>query len=143
MRFWDASAVVPVLVQEPSSDAARTALALDSQIVVWWATPVECFSAIARQGREGLLSVEDVDLARDRLSTLSATWSEVEPSEQIRSRAGLLLLRHPLRSGDALQLSAALAWVTDRPKGQTFYASDSRLRTAARLEGFVVDGPTP
>lgn len=44
--FWDSSAIVPLLVTEPRSPAIERLLAGDDQPVIWWATPVECPSAL-------------------------------------------------------------------------------------------------
>ena len=57
--FWDTSALNPLLVSEPTSPWAR-AMATQFTPVVWWATPVEIHSAIARVHRSGRLD----DLAR-------------------------------------------------------------------------------
>ena len=47
MRFWDSSGIVPLLVEEASSASMRAHLRADGDLVVWWATPVECVSALA------------------------------------------------------------------------------------------------
>ncbi len=62
MRFWDTSAIVPLLVDQPRSHAIEATLAADDSLVVWWAAPVECASAIARLEREGLLRRAAADL---------------------------------------------------------------------------------
>ena len=59
MRFWDASAIVPLLVNEPTRKTLLGLLDGDSGMLVWWGTPVECTSAIARREREGAPSVSD------------------------------------------------------------------------------------
>lgn len=41
MKFWDSSAVVPLLAQEPSSKACEALLKDDPAMVVWWGTRVE------------------------------------------------------------------------------------------------------
>jgi uncharacterized protein len=51
MRFWDASAIVPLLFAEPEREALLGRLERDSEMLVWWGTPVECASAIARRAR--------------------------------------------------------------------------------------------
>ncbi len=56
MRYWDASAIVPLLVQEPRTSAVRAALAEDAGIVTWWGTRIECTSAIARPQRAASLT---------------------------------------------------------------------------------------
>ena len=48
MIFWDASAIVPLLVEEPRSEAVDAALAADREMITWWATPVECASGLVR-----------------------------------------------------------------------------------------------
>ena len=53
MRFWDTSAIVPLLVAEEMTSAALGALREDAQMYVWWGTGVECVSAIARLERRG------------------------------------------------------------------------------------------
>ncbi len=35
MRFWDASAIVPLLVSEPASEHMRNALNVDEDLIVW------------------------------------------------------------------------------------------------------------
>ena len=54
MKFWDTSAIVPMLVDETRGPWALTELEADPQMVVWWATEVECVSAISRQRRDGV-----------------------------------------------------------------------------------------
>jgi hypothetical protein len=53
MRFWDSSAIVPLLVREPASDAITSEYEHEPDMLVWWATPIECVSALARLEREG------------------------------------------------------------------------------------------
>ncbi len=55
MRFWDASAVVPLLIKEPTYPALRLLLESDSTLAVGWGTSIECTSALARGEREGFL----------------------------------------------------------------------------------------
>jgi uncharacterized protein len=133
--FWDTSAVVPLLVTESTSPAI-TELARVSTLLVWWGTPVECLSAIARREGDETLTPEAADQARRRLSLLRESWSEILPSEQVRENAERALLRHPLRAADALQLGAALRWAENNPRGHRFHSLDGRLTEAARREGF-------
>jgi predicted nucleic acid-binding protein len=143
VRFWDASCVVPLVIEQQASHQAREVLAADTGQIVWWATPVECSSAIARLEREGYVAADDADVGRTRLASLRDTWDEVEPSEELRERATALLLRHPLRAADALQLAAALVWARNRPQLHIFVSFDDRLASAARREGFAVEGYRP
>jgi hypothetical protein len=139
MRFWDASAVVPLLVEQPSSARARQLLAEDPALVVWWSTPVECASAVARLRREGVLP-ESVE--RDAMATLDllrSGWHEIVPGDALRAQALRVLRLHPLRTADALQLAAALEW-GGAPASGEMVCFDARLGEAAAREGFRVVG---
>ena len=110
-------------------------------MIVWWGTPVECYSAISRREREGNLSEADADLVYARLHALAASWEEVTPGEQVRKLAQRMLRVHPLRAADALQLAAAAIAADSDPPSLEFVSLDERLLQAARLEGFPVWGP--
>lgn len=138
MKFWDSSALVPLLVAEEATKDT-TALALqDPDIVAWWGTPVECASAIARLDRNNELSPSGAAAAFARLDALAASWLQVEPSEEIRETARRLLRVHRLRAADALQLAAAFVAAERRPPTMTFVTLDDDLRTAAEREGFLL-----
>lgn len=138
MKFWDSSAILPLLVGERATVAVRSIARKDEDMAVWWAARVECRSAMARRQREGVFSVTEVSLLIDALGTLSAAWSEVQPTEAVRLRAERLLAVHPLRAADSLQLAAALVWADGAPRGLEFVCLDENLREAARAEGFAV-----
>jgi predicted nucleic acid-binding protein len=138
MMFWDASALIPLLIDETQTETVRAIAERDSAIAAWWGSTIECCSAFARLRREGFLKDEEEDSVRHLLSLLSGSWTEIEPGREIRNTAERLLLAHPLRAADALQLAAALVWARKDPKGFSFVCLDQRLRTAARNEGFTV-----
>ena len=135
--FWDTSAIVPLLVDQPATTSVRDRARSDPGMVVWWGTSVECASAIARLERERVLDEAATDIARGLLDDLVGAWYEVAPTETVRGHARRLLLRHALRAADALQLGAALIWAEDRPDAHRFCTLDDRLAAAARLEGFA------
>lgn len=137
MTFWDTSAVVPMLVQEDRTAAALAALQRDREIAVWWGTPVECASAIARLEREGA-PVAKVSEAFARLDDLAASWIEVEPHDDVRTVARRLLRVHPVRAVEALQLAAAFVLAEQRPPTLDILTLDDRVRLAALKEGFRV-----
>src|SRR6266404_7051530 len=56
MRFWDTSALLPLLIQEDRTEAAKAMYDEDSLQAVWCLAEVEVASALARRGREGLSS---------------------------------------------------------------------------------------
>ena len=142
MKFWDASAVVALLIAEESSRRLQALAAKDSAMLVWWASAVECISALARLERDGALNPAAMTLALQRLHKLSAGWHEVDPSDEIRETAARFLRVHALRAADALQLAAAFAAAERRPASLEIVTLDERLANAARKEGFVVLGLT-
>ena len=109
----------------------------DPVMVAWWATEIECVSAIARRHRIGQLPDEVLADAMGRLASLSAAWHEVEPGEEVRESAKRFLRVHDLRAADALQLAAAFFLSEARPSTVEFVSLDDRLVAAARREGFV------
>ena len=137
MRFWDTSALVPLLLEQPATAHVRGMLEVDPEIAAWWGTPVECASAAARLRREERLSAVDESRVLDLLGRLQDSWLEVLPSQEVRTQALRLLRVHSLKAADALQLAAARMWAGDDP-GATFVTLDERLALAARLEGFRV-----
>ncbi len=141
MRFWDSSAIVPLLVIETASEAVLAALNADIEVIAWWGTPIECASALARREREGAVTAEGTSVALSRLEALRATWAEVQPVERVRATAVRLLRTHQLRAADALQLAAAIAAAEEHPETLPFVTLDEHLGEAASREGFAVTQP--
>ena len=83
MRFWDTSALLPMLIAESTTEVTIDALGADPEVVAWWATRVECASALARLERSGVA----IDEALERLEMLSAAWHEIEATERVRQGA--------------------------------------------------------
>ncbi|TFH66285.1 MAG: PIN domain-containing protein [Gemmatimonadales bacterium] len=137
MRFWDTSALVPLLLEQEATVEVGGLLSQDLEIVAWWGTAMECASAAARLRREERLTVDEEDRVLGMLTELRNSWLEILPSEEIRDSAVRLLRVHGLKAADALQLAAARVWAgsTNRAELVTY---DERLALAARLEGFRV-----
>ncbi len=141
MKFWDASALVPLLIVEPTTRRLQTLAARDPEMLVWWGSEVECVSALARMERAAALDPRAANLAYDRLDQLADGWYEIEASEIVRETAIRFLRVHVLRAADALQLAAAFVAAENRPASLQLVTLDDRLADAARKEGFaVIDG---
>lgn len=140
MRYWDSSAIVPLLVGAPTTEAMQAIAQDDPVMLVWWGTEVECVSAIARLERQDDLSSAATLVALERLDELAEGWSEVQPVEAARRAARRLLRVHSLRAADALQLAAAVVAAEGQPASLEIITLDDRLTEAARREGFVVRG---
>lgn len=138
MKFWDTSAILPLLVHERGSVPVATVLEDDSQMLVWWGSPVEAVSALARREREGSIPASTVTQVLRALDRLSQSWEEITPSDRIRTVAARLLRTHVLRAADSLQLAAAIVAADGQPAALDFVCLDSRLNDCARREGFPV-----
>lgn len=136
--FWDTSGIVPLCCFQPQSARARQTSRIHARQVVWWVTSVEAVSAFNRLKREGHMTPSECRQALERLEHLRRRWNEIQPTEEVRHRAERLLTSHQLRAADALQLSAALVWCSNRPRGRVFIGADGNLSDAAEGEGFTV-----
>jgi len=142
VKFWDASAIVPLLVAESTTPRMQALARRDPDMLVWWGSEVECVSALARLERAGALDSTAMALASGLLAELADGWHEIEPSEIVRENAVRFLRVHPLRAADALQLAAAFIAAERRPATLEVVTLDDRLAAAARKEGFVLADPT-
>ncbi len=138
MRFWDSSAIVPLIFQESDTAAVRVLLEQDGDVVVWAMTGVEVSSALWRRVRSGELDESMRATAAESLTELERAWNITTDVVQVAARARRLLALHPLRAADAAQLAAALLVCRERPSSMTFVTLDGRLADAARREGFPV-----
>jgi predicted nucleic acid-binding protein len=137
VRYWDASAVVPLLVREKTTKPIAKLYKADAEIVTWWGTEIECVSAISRVERQGA-SGGALDKAMARLDSLKRAWHEIQPLESVRESARRLLRVHAIRAADALQLAAAIVASENSPSTLELVCLDARLVEAARREGFVI-----
>ena len=133
--FWDTSALVPLCVRQGTTPRA-IALYENCEAVVWWTTPVEIASVLARLVRMKQLNSSDWAKARKLANTLADAWSVIQPSDAVRAKAMQLVDRYDLRAADALQLAAALVRFEDLPQGRMFLTADKKLQEAAMLSGF-------
>lgn len=130
--------MVPLLLAEPQRPALLAELERDPAMLVWWGTPVECMSALARREREAALLPRDANAAAERLRSLALSWHELLPSDAVRSAAQRLLRVHPLRAADSLQLAAAVVAAERDPASLPIVSLDERLCDAAAREGFPI-----
>jgi predicted nucleic acid-binding protein len=140
LRFFDASAVAKLYLDEPQSAAVRRQMA-SGPVAVSRLSAVEVPSAISRRWRDGLLSIAQRDSAIDAFSEDMKEWWIIELTDDLSRRAVELLGLHRLRSGDAIQLASALI-ARDRSSDEfgRFVAYDARLLAAAIAEGLPTEG---
>src|SRR5271165_4947834 len=135
LAFWDTSALVPLCVRQSMTPRA-IALYRIHDAVVWWATPVEIASALARLVRMKQLDPTDWTRARKLAKRLADSWAVIQPSDALRAKSLQLVERYDLRAADSFQLAAALEWCEDAAQGRVFLTADRRLKEAARSSGF-------
>lgn len=136
MKFWDSSALVPLLVTEDVTYRLAELYLEDGAILTWWGSEIECVSAIARLERENRLTSRETSFALERLDGLASSWHRIESIETIRQTARRFLRVHALRAADALQLAAAFLASEGQPPSLGFVCLDNRLGAAAQKEGF-------
>jgi predicted nucleic acid-binding protein len=121
-------------VQEVGSASVRRQLKT-GPIATSRLSAIEVASALARREREGAFSAAERDRAVKRLNTDLAAWIVVELTAELTADAQTLLVRHRLRSGDAVQLASCMYLQRESGERISFAAFDDRLTAAARAEG--------
>jgi len=133
--YFDASALVKLVVEEEGSDVAATLWdGCDAALSSRMAYPEVC-AALAATNR-------DHDLADDGYATAVRDWEEywaavrpVELTRDVERRAGELAVRRALRGADAVHLASAIAVdVVDL----VVAVWDRRLHAAAAAERLAV-----
>lgn len=140
MRFWDTSALLPLVVAEPETARAERWLREDPGVVVWTLSRVELLSALARRRRNEPTAARRLAAARRDVLRAWELWTEIGAVEPVRRHAERLVETHPLRAADALQLAAAIVAAEERPDTIDFVTFDRRQAEAAQREGFQVLG---
>lgn len=139
MRFWDSSAIVPLLVLEKETEQCIRAFQSDPEVMVWTMSKVEVFSALCRRFREGGLREIDFDSAKKRMSDFFDMAFEIISLTKVKDRALRLLQVHQLRAADAMQLASVLVATREDPSRMQIMSFDNRLSLAAKRECFIVN----
>jgi len=127
-----------MLVPQASTPQIQNIYRRDAELMVWWATEIECTSALARLERRNEITTRGASMAFRRLDVMKSSWSEVQSLGPIKEISRRLLRTHDLRAGDAMQLAAAVVASEGRPSSLEFLSLDDRLVQAAHREGLVV-----
>jgi predicted nucleic acid-binding protein len=138
VRFWDTSALIPLVVAERGTALAERLLRDDPAVVVWTLTRVELLSALARRRREEPAAARRLLGAKREILAAWPRWSEVTAVEVVRRHAERVVDTHAIRAADALQIGAALVVAGDDPAALEFVTFDQPQAAAAEREGFRV-----
>lgn len=134
MVFFDASAVVKWFLTEERADEVDQLRGAERGAVSQL-TEVELVSAFARRHREGSISAEMLQALLAESAEEIGSVLVVEVNQAVVGLARSLLLRHPLRAGDAIQLSSCLVLEQRLQRPVQFLAFDQRVNDAAVGEG--------
>lgn len=134
MRFFDASALAKLYVQEPESSAIRLRVKSDVAATSRL-SEVEVASAIANRVRAAAMPEVDRDRALATLTDDLAVMLIVELTGEVTRRARSLLQRQPIRAGDAIQLASCLDLQDRLGQPVEMVSFDKRLNEAAVAEG--------
>lgn len=137
IAYFDTSAIVPLLVEEPSSERASLLWSEADRVVTSRLLYVEGRAALAMANRTGRLSRSALQEAVAVLEQLYDQMDTVETSDAIVRRAGSLAELHALRGNDAVHLASAETLA--RADG-VLVAGDRSLCRAATALGMAV-GP--
>ena len=133
--YVDTSALVPLLIDEPASEACGQMWDSADSIVSTRLAYIEAVAALAMAGRMGRISPQDVSDGRSVLDDLWTVVDIVELDQGLMSHAAELAVLHGLRGYEATHCAAAVAASDDT----TIAASgDRRLLAAWRAEGLAV-----
>jgi hypothetical protein len=129
--YLDASALAGRYVRERNTGRVEEILRDASSLGTSALTIPEILSALCRRRREGVLSPENYEQAKDALLEDVADASIVPVSPEVLKRATELLEEaHELSAVDALHVGSALEW-----GAQLFVSADARQIAAAARFG--------
>jgi len=133
--YFDASAFVKLLAEEPGTDlAAQLWDGCDAAVASRLAYP-EVRAALAAAARNHDLSEDELDGAEQAWEEYWAASRPVELTAAVERHAGQLAREHALRGADAVHLASALA-IGD--PDLVFAVWDHRLHTGAQAAGIRV-----
>jgi uncharacterized protein len=138
IAYFDTSAIIPLIVNEPSSDRCNRVWDESSRVVSVRLLYPEARAALAKAERMGRLSAAQRVAAIVELETIITQVDHIEVTEALAHRAGELAQAHGLRGYDAVHLAAASA-VAD--SDVVLVTGDSDLAKAANSIGIAVSIP--
>src|SRR5205814_748913 len=87
LRFWDSSALVPLVVEQAATPEVERWMTDDPSLVVWTLTPVEIVSALRRLVRDGSLPERAAREAESLATDLVRQTHTVADVERVKASA--------------------------------------------------------
>ena len=135
IAYFDTSAIVPLIINEDSSDLFSRVWNESSRVLSVRLLYPEARAALAKAERMGRLSGTQLAAAIVELESIITEVDHIEVTEALARRAGELARAHSLRGYDAVHLAAASA-VAD--SDVVLVTGDSDLANAANAIGIAV-----
>lgn len=134
MKFWDTSALIPLLTEEETTPIMTEIFRADQNIVAAFITPIEMTSVLWRKAGVN----DDLrHLAERRYAVIQANWTIIDEYAAAMPLARRYAAVYRLRAGDAIQLACAVLAIRERDE-LPFVVRDHDLAAAARTEGFPI-----
>lgn len=135
LAFWDSSALVKLLVEEPGTDTAVTLWDTSTALVASRLVVPEVSAALATAERARRIDAARARVVRTEWRRYASALDLLDVTEGIAERGADLAAAHALSGADAVQLATALGL---RDVEIVVASWDRRLATAAVAEGIVV-----
>ena len=135
IAYFDTSAIIPLIINEPSSDRCNRVWNESSRVVSVRLLYPEARAALAKAERMGRISAAQRIAAIVELETIVTQVDHIEVTEALAHLAGELAQAHGLRGYDAVHLAGASA-IAD--SDVVLVTGDSDLANAANLIGIAV-----
>ncbi len=108
IAYFDTSAVVPLLVEEPGTDISLRVFLQAETVATVRMTFAEVSAALARASRLGRLTADAHDRALAELESVWAQMDVLNVDDDLVRAAGALARDHALRGYDAVHCAAGL-----------------------------------
>jgi uncharacterized protein len=138
IAYFDTSAVIPLIIEEPTSSQCRRLWNDANRIVSVRLLYPEARAAIARANRLGRLTAAQLSAAVDELDDVIQQIDHIELTTALAHTAGELAQAHGLRGYDAVHLAAAQ--IADDPE-LVLVTGDHELATAATAIRLAIANP--
>jgi uncharacterized protein len=114
----------------------------NNEIIISALATVEIYSFLTRRERESSVTSSQRQLMQNDFQFhVQEQYLLIDLDETVLDRARDLLLKHPLRTLDAIQLACALEAAHLFNIQPIFISADTRLLSAASAEGLPTDDP--
>jgi predicted nucleic acid-binding protein len=134
IAYFDTSAFVPLLIEEPGTERAGTIWDQAERVVSVRLLRVEARAALAQAARLGRLNDEQLADAKRECDVIAAQLDLVDIDDELVDKAAALAEELALRADDAVHLAAALR-VFDQDL--VLVAGDRALLAAAEEVGMT------